>query len=391
MPSDAAAGGDAHAVMLREIALQPAFVRDAIGGIVARARAALVEHAGRAVHGGIMIGCGDSYAAGLAMRAYVTGVTKRWFEPLEALEFSRYLIHDLPPATCVFGVSNSGTVARTIEGVRLARERGAWTFAVTVRDDNALAHAAESLLQIDAPPNIKRRPDGTALVTPGTLSYSASLLGIAGGAIALGEAIGALDAAGVADALASFAQLADAMAEADASVAAAAPALAATFAPERTTVILGGGPNLATAYFGAAKWYEALQWPAHHAQIEEWAHEQYFFTGPHTDTIVLVPPGGSHERGLEQLRAAREMGSRTIAIAETDDVAAAAAADVVIPMPAGISEALTPFVYKLPFEYLAAHIAAARGIDFFGFNDPLRQAVNFRQIFDSAQTKAAPR
>jgi glucosamine--fructose-6-phosphate aminotransferase (isomerizing) len=156
-------------------------------------------------------------------------------------------------------------------------------------------------------------------------------------------------------------------------------------------VILGGGPNVATAYFAAAKWYEALQWPAHHAQIEEWAHEHYFFTGVQTDTIVLLPPGGSHERGLEQLRAAREMGSRTIVIAAAGDASACAAADVMIPMPAAIPEALTPFVYKLPFEHLAAHIAAAHGIDFFGFANPLRQAVNFRQIFDSAQTNASAR
>jgi len=387
MCADVAATDDARDVMLREIALQPAFVRDAAAGIVDRARTALAAHAGRDVRSGIIIGCGDSYAAGVALRAYVMAATQRWFEPVEALEFSRYLIADLPPCSCVIGVSNSGTVARTIEGVRLARERGAWTFAVTVRADNALAQTAETLMQIDAPPNIKRRADGTTLVTPGTLSYTASLLGIAGGAIALGERLGALSAAGVAAAVAELRRLADWMAEADATVGALAPQLAATFAPERTTVILGGGPNVATAYFGAAKWYEALQWPAHHAQIEEWAHEQYFFTGPQTDTIVLLPPGGSRERGLEQLRAAREMGSRTIAIAQCGDEAAAAAADVLVPMPAGIPETLTPFVYKLPFEYLAAHIAAARGIDFFGFDNPLRQAVNFRQIFDSAQAR----
>jgi glucosamine 6-phosphate synthetase-like amidotransferase/phosphosugar isomerase protein len=78
-------------------------------------------------------------------------------------------------------------------------------------------------------------------------------------------------------------------------------------------------------------------------------------------------------------------------LAARGDDAAAAAADVVIALPSGVPEALTPFVYKLPFEYLAAHIAALRGIDFFGFANPLRQAVNFRQIFDSAQTPSSAR
>jgi glucosamine 6-phosphate synthetase-like amidotransferase/phosphosugar isomerase protein len=382
---------DEKAVMLREIALQPAFVRDAIDGMVERARETLAPHRGRRAGAGFTLGCGDSYAAGVAMRAYATAMTRRWIEPAEALEFSRYLIADLPPESFVIGVSNSGTVARTIEGVRLARERGAWTFAVTVGAENLLARTAETLMPVDTVPNIKTRADGTKLVTPGTLSYTASLTGLCAGAIALGEALGERSAGDVRDALAALRQLADWMAEADAPVAELARELAPTFARERDVVILGGGPNVATAYFGAAKWYEALQWPAHHAQIEEWAHEQYFFTGAQTDTIVILPPGGSHERGLEQLRAAREMGSRTIALAARGDDAAAAAADVVIALPAGVPEALTPFVYKLPFEYLAAHIAALRGIDFFGFANPLRQAVNFRQIFDSAQTPSSAR
>jgi glucosamine--fructose-6-phosphate aminotransferase (isomerizing) len=377
---------DEKAVMLREIALQPQFVRASIAGVVARARAALAAHAGRRVTGGIAIGCGDSFCAALAARSYVSARTQRWFEPVEALEFSRYLVSDLPGDAAVIGISNSGTVARTIEGLRLARERGAWTFAVTVSDSNPLAQAAETLIRIDAPPNIKLRADGTKLVTPGSITYTASLLGVYLTALALGEALGTLGTADVAASIAELHRVADWMAEADETLAALAPKLAATFGPERTTVIVGGGPNVATAYFGAAKWYEALQWPAHHAQMEEWAHEQYFFTGPTTDTIVVLPPGG-----LEQVRAAREMGSRTIVIGERGDDAAEAAADIFIALPPGIPEALTPFVYKLPFEYLAAHIAALHGRDFFGFTNPLRQQVNFRQIFDSAQASAPQR
>jgi hypothetical protein len=85
------------------------------------------------------------------------------------------------------------------------------------------------------------------------------------------------------------------------------------------------------------------------------------------------------------------MGSRAIAIGERGDTELAAAADVFLPMPSGIPEALTPFVYKLPVEYLAAHIAQRYRIDFFGFANPMRQRVNFRQIFDSAPARDAAR
>jgi hypothetical protein len=58
-------------------------------------------------------------------------------------------------------------------------------------------------------------------------------------------------------------------------------------------------------------------------------------------------------------------------------------------MPAGLPEAVTPFVYKLPFEYLSCHISDQQKIAFLGFDNKRRQEVNFRQIFNSAEKKSA--
>ncbi|HEV3042787.1 MAG TPA: hypothetical protein VGY52_02865, partial [Roseiarcus sp.] len=157
----------------------------------------------------------------------------------------------------------------------------------------------------------------------------------------------------------------------------------------RKTVILGGGPNFATAYFGMAKWHEALTRPCHTSELEEWAHEEYFITDERTDTFVLLPPGGGHSRGLEQAAAAKEMGSRVIMIAAAGDEEAQRLADVYFAMPPGIPEPLTPFVYKAPFEHLSCQIAHEQKIPFLGFNNPKRQQVNFRQIFSSAQSAGA--
>ena len=135
-----------------------------------------------------------------------------------------------------------------------------------------------------------------------------------------------------------------------------------------------------------AKWFEALTRPCHASQLEEWAHEQYFMTGAQTDTFVVLPPGFGHMRGLEQARAARDMGSRVVIVGEAGDAAAEAAADVYFPMPAAIPEYLTPFVYKLPFEYLACETSRVQNVPFLNFDNPKRQEVNFRQIFNSAQS-----
>lgn len=376
------------AVMLKEIAQQPAFVRDNIEPMLAFMRDVLATREPGSLRHGFMIGCGDSFSAALAARTYMMKATGRYIEPVESLEFSRYLVEDLPQDSFVFGISNSGTVSRTIEGVRLARERGAWTFGVTVSAENKLAQAAETLIKVNAPDNIKEQPDGTRVITPGTVTYTASMLGLFVAAIAFGERIGHLDAGRVAALLEALHALPAAMAAADSTVGALATSIAGTFTPDRKTVIVGGGPNYGTTYFGMCKWFEALTRPCHAAELEEWAHEQYFVTDGMTDTIILAPPGAGRDRALEQARAAREMGSRVIIIGRDGDAQAKAASDIYFAMP-DLPEALTPFVYKLPFEYLSCHIADQQNNAFLGFDDPKRQEVNFRQIFHSAQAATA--
>ena len=216
-------------VMLREIALQPDFVKDNIDEMLTYMRSVVAERDPGTLQHGFMIGCGDSYCAAIAVRQFMMKATGRLVEAVEALEFSRYLVEDLPANSFVFGVSNSGTVSRTIEGVRLARARGAWTFAVTVSAENKLAQAAETLIRVNATPNIKELPNGTRVVTPGTVTYTASMLGLYVAAIAIGERIGHLDATASKALVAELHATAEAMRAADAPTAALSLASGARF------------------------------------------------------------------------------------------------------------------------------------------------------------------
>ena len=77
-----------------------------------------------------------------------------------------------------------------------------------------------------------------------------ALLGLFVAAIAFGERIGHLDANRVVARLEALHALPAAMAAADSTVGALAPTIAGTFTPDRKTVIVGGGPNYGTTYFG---------------------------------------------------------------------------------------------------------------------------------------------
>ena len=72
------------------------------------------------------------------------------------------------------------------------------------------------------------------------------------------------------------------------------------------------------------KWVEGLTRPCHPTELEEWAHEQYFFTDEMTDTFILAPPGAGHDRALEQAEAARDMVQRLAGLSVTAKDAATA-------------------------------------------------------------------
>ena len=82
--------------------------------------------------------------------------------------------------------------------------------------------------------------------------------------------------------------------------------LAASLPDDAKIDILGGGPSLGTALFGRAKLIESAHSPGGAHELEEWAHEEFFCTRPGVTTIVVAPPGASHDRAVEQLEAARQ-------------------------------------------------------------------------------------
>jgi glutamine---fructose-6-phosphate transaminase (isomerizing) len=144
--------------------------------------------------------------------------------------------------------------------------------------------------------------------------------------------------------------------------------------------VVGGGPSYGTAFFGRAKLIESAHTPGGAHELEEWAHEEFFCTGPGTTTVVLAPPGAAHDRAVEQLEAAHEIGATAVAVCQPD-APAAAVADVVLPVAGDVAEELSPLTYCVPLELLAYHYASRRGLTMLGFDDERRKELNFRQIF----------
>ncbi len=328
-----------------------------------------------------LVGCGDSWYCGLATRLAFEAWAGVPTESLQALEFSRYYSAFAPQNSLVVAISNSGRIARTVEAVLQARANGQYTVAGTSALDSRIAQAAEVTLDLGY---AERR------FAPGTSSYVASLMVLYCVALRLAELAGALTAAGVQAKLEAIAAEADGMQR---TVEANKPVMESLGERARLSdkaIFIGGGPNYGTAFFSRAKVIEAARAYASGQELEEWAHEQYFVTDKDTYTFVIAPPGASLDRAREQLWAANEMGSTTVAVCAASDLETGGQAKVHAPVFSGGDEILSPLSYCIPGELFAFFLAVSKNVKMLGFDDPHIKEVNWRQIFDSQTVVRRP-
>jgi len=358
--------------MLAGIEAQAPFIRQSPSAVYQQVRERLaLKQAPARVY---LVGCGDSWYCGLATRLAFEAWAGVTTEALQALEFSRYYYRYAPQDSLVVAISNSGRVSRTIEAVLRARARGLKTIAGTSALDSRIAQEAELAIDLGY---AERR------FAPGTSSYMASMLLEYCIALHIAEVGGRMTAAQVKAKLDEIAAEADGMQK---TIDAGKPILEKLGEQAQLTdklIFVGGGPNYGTAFFSMAKIFEAARVHAAGQELEEWAHEQYFVTGPDTYTFVLAPPGASVDRAREQLWAANEMGSTTVALCDANDAQTAQLAKVTVPVYGGADEALSPLSYSIPGELFAFFYAVTKNLTMLGFDNPHVKEVNFQQIFNS--------
>ena len=132
-----------------------------------------------------LTGCGDSYAASLAVRDAFASLTGLAVDVIPSIELSRSYDRSFfgwaPLNPLVIAVSNSGSVARVAEAISRASTYGAFTLGVTGNRKSPLAEASSRILDLDIP---------SFEAAPGTRSYVVSVLALLLLAIRIGEVRG---------------------------------------------------------------------------------------------------------------------------------------------------------------------------------------------------------
>lgn len=321
-----------------------------------------------------LTGCGDSWYCGMATRFAFEEWAGIPTEVPQAMEFSRYLAPHAPVDALVVAISNSGRVSRTIEAVQRAQQRGIATLAGTADMTSAIARAARFTVDLAY---VERR------FAPGTSSYVASLVLLYCLAVRLGELAGRLSSGAARTKLDEIAALSGPMRDTIDAHKSRLEELGARVGPKDNVMFLGAGPNYGTAMFSMAKLIESARHNAVGQELEEWAHEQYFVSGPGSFIFVLAPPGAGLDRAREQLWAVRQIGAFAVAVCDAADRETAKLADLALPVFGRPAETLSPLCYCLPGELFAYYFAVAKDLKMLGFDDEHRKQVNFRQIFES--------
>jgi sugar/nucleoside kinase (ribokinase family)/D-arabinose 5-phosphate isomerase GutQ len=284
----------------------------------------------------VATGCGDSMFAAEAARLAFDLHSGVSFEPVHALELSRYRVRRLPEDTAVICVSYSGEVGRTIEAAVQARRFRHRVIALTGTPRGRLAREAHSTLMLSVP---------SSGLSPGTSTYVAMTATLMRLARALGGHGDRLDG------------VADAARETLRRSAEPARALAARLAGAPWICFVGGGPNEATARFGAAKLFEGPQIVGTATNLEEWAHEEYFVTAKGTPVVVVAPSGASFDRAEEIVDELAFLGADAVVVSDRQP----RNGTTWLPLAAGITEESSPLIAALPLSLFAFHLAEARG------------------------------
>lgn len=136
--------------------------------------------------------------------------------------------------------------------------------------------------------------------------------------------------------------------------------MAARFGGRRRYWLVGGGPNVATAYEGALKLSEAAWAPAVGLGCEQFLHGSWAALEPEDVVILIAPPGPSHARARDVARVAAEIHAPLIALVAEDDrdIAPLAAETIALPP---VAELLSPIVAVVPLQLLTYHLAVKAG------------------------------
>ena len=296
------------------------------------------------------------YIVGIGTSWHAVLVAEHWFRRFagsgiqvqgwHSFEFCGYP-PPLGPEDAVIIISHRGTKTYSFLALELAKEKGAYTVAVTSTDPGPRLRVADTSLHTVAPER------SSAF----TISYTAALTVLALMASELGASLGS--GGDVADLKDELLEVPDVVADVIHRQQDIADVVE-QFGDKQRFISVGWGPNTANAYEVALKIKETSASDCEGLQVEQLLHGPFCSVDDQCLVTLIAPPGPGYERSLDIARASAAAGAPVWALVQEGDEelsSLASASFAMKPLP----ELWSPLACVVPLQLFTYYLALHRG------------------------------
>lgn len=302
-----------------------------------------------------ILGCGSSVHASLLGKYAIEKWARVPIEVSIASEY-RYTNPIVGPDTLCVAVTQSGETADTLAAARLARARGAPVVAVTNVVGSAITRIADTVLHLQAGPEISVTSTKTFLNTTVVLYLFA---------LWLAKRNRTLDETAMETQLGALVELPGKMQRVLDGFKASEDVMASTverLTESQSCIFIGRGPGYPLALEGALKLKEISYVHAEGYAAGELKHGPIALLEPRVPLLAMATRGHTYEKLISNVQEVRARNAHVIAVAtEGDDNIRRHAEDVFYVPDA--SESIAPLLAIIPLQMLAYRVALARGCD----------------------------
>ena len=299
----------------------------------------------------VIVACGTAYHAGLVGRFAI----EEWAHvpcDVEVASEWRYRNPHVDEHTLVVAVSQSGETADTLASIRLARQLGARTIAITNSQGSQITREVDAVIYTHA---------GTEMGVAATKTFTTQLVVMYLLALRIGHVrgvIGGDEFAALMEELQALPQKLVACLQGDGTV----EAVAERHQDKPFFFYLGRHVGVPVCMEGALKLKEIAYIPTEAYAAGEMKHGPIALLDEQTPVVCVATTSHVSDKLQSNLQEVRARGAEVIAIATMSDPTIAEVADEVIEVPR-THPLLQPIVAVVPLQLLAYHIARGRGED----------------------------
>ncbi len=354
----AAEKGQYRHFMQKEIHEQPRALTDTIAGRVDFESGKvhldtlnLTPELARRIRKIFITACGTAYHAGLVGKTLIERIARIPVEVMVASEF-RYSDPLVGEGDVVLAISQSGETADTLAAMQEGRKRGALLWSIVNAIGSQAMRIADGYISMQVGPEI-----GVA----STKAYTAPLVDLYMLAVLLADMRGVISEEKRRSLVADLRLVPDLVGQVldrEEEVV----EVARWMKDVRSTLYIGRGINMPTAYEGALKLKEISYIHAEGYPAGEMKHGPIALLDEETPVVAIAVRDPWYAKMVMQVEQAKSRGAPVVVVATDGDEELPPVADRVLWVPP-TPWLLSPVVTVVPLQILAYHIAAMRGLD----------------------------